>query len=197
MGQDGAERLEVIARPGRGDVQKGDRAGFPRQGEPLGQAGGVELGKDQEIADVQDAWRRAEGLVQVGRGEIKVGAGGVDEPAVLAPDVEDQGLAGRPPRADFQGLDVHSVGDEGLGGEPAQDVVADPGTDRDGRSQPRQVDGGVGRPAADVEDELIDRHKLTRAGQPGDGRGDVVDDDHPRAHDGRGYWRLSLVIRQS
>ena len=63
--------------------------------------------------------------------------------------------------------------DKRLGGEPAQDVVADTGTDRDGRSQPCQVDGGVGRPAADVKDELIDGNKLTRAGQSGDGRGDL------------------------
>ena len=95
-------------------------------GEAVGQARRVELGQDQEVADVQHAGGRIEDRVEVGRGEVAIGAQGVDEPAILSANVDDQGLAGGEPRVDPQGPDVHAVGDQGLGGEAAQDVVADP-----------------------------------------------------------------------
>ena len=105
---------------------------------------------------------RVEDLVQVGGGEVEVGADGVDEPPVLAADVHDQRLAGLALGVDLQGVDIHAVGDERLGGEPAKDVVAHPGTDRHADAQPCQVDRRVGRPAADVEHQVIDRHELPR-----------------------------------
>ena len=204
VGQDRAERLEVVARPGGGHVEEGDRAGLPRPGEALGQAVGVELGEDQEVADVQHPRRRIEDLVEVGGGEVEVGADGVDESAVLAADVDDQGLAGLTLGVDRSAVDIHAVGHERLGGEPAEDVVAHAGTDRHADAQPRQVDRRVGRPAADVEHQVIDRHELPRAGQPGNRGSHMVDDDHPRAGDrrpveqrlGRGHgsfseWRVA------
>ena len=78
---------------------------------------------------------------------------------------------------------VDPVGHQGLRGEAAEDIVAHPGADGDADAQPGQVDRGVGGAAADVEDQLVDRHEFARAGQAGDGRGHVIDDDHPRAGD--------------
>ena len=59
-----------------------------------------------------------------------VGADAVDEPPVLAPDVDDQGLAGGELRIDLEGARVDRCWPERLGGEPAEDVVADAGADR-------------------------------------------------------------------
>ena len=59
--------------------------GLPGPREPLGQLGGVEIGQDQEVTDVQDARRMLENRVEIGGDEARVGTDGVDEPPVLAP----------------------------------------------------------------------------------------------------------------
>ena len=56
-------------------------------------------------------------------------------------DVDDQRLAGGEPGIDLEGGCVDLVGPQGLGGEPAEDIVADAGADR-GRARP----AGQGRP---------------------------------------------------
>ena len=69
--------------------------------------------------------------VEVGGDEARVGPDAVDEPPVLSPDVDDQGLAGRQRGVDRRAQRVStSCGSQSLGGEPAEDVVADPGADR-------------------------------------------------------------------
>ena len=52
--QDRAERAEIVAGPGRGDVEDRRRPGDPGPGEPLGEGLGVEPRQDQEAADVDD-----------------------------------------------------------------------------------------------------------------------------------------------
>ena len=64
-------------------------------GEPIGEGVGVEPREDQEPADVDDFRVRRQRRVEVLGDEPLVGAEGVDEPAVLPPDVDDQALAGR------------------------------------------------------------------------------------------------------
>ena len=96
--EDRAEQREVVAGPGRGDVEDRDRPAGPGPGEPLGEGLRVEPRQDQEAADVDDLRpRRQRGVEVLGR-EPLVGAEGVDEPAVLPLDVDDQALAGRPGR---------------------------------------------------------------------------------------------------
>ena len=175
--------FQVIPGSRRGHVQQRARAGLAGPGETLGKATGVELGKDEEIADVQHAGGRIEDLVEVRGGEFEVGSHGVNEPAILAAHVDDQRLAGRAARVDAQGLDVHAVSHQGFGGETSEEVVADTGADGDADAQPGQVHGGVGGSAADVENKLIDRDELTRAGQASDRRREMIDDDHARAGD--------------
>ena len=108
----------------------------------------------------------------------------VDEPPVLAPDVDDQGLAGGKLRIDLERRRVDLVSPEGLGGEPAEDVVADAGADRRRDAQPGEVDRRVGGAAADVQDQLVDRDQLAGSGQVVERRANMVGHDQPGANDG-------------
>ena len=74
---------------------------------------------------------------------------------------------------------------QGLGGEPAEDVVADAGADRRRDAQPGEVDGRVGGAAADVQDQLVDRDQLAGPGQVIERRADMVGHHQPGADDGR------------
>ncbi len=93
VGKDQAKGVEVVAGPGDRHVE--DRPGPPGagRGEARGQARRVELGQDQEIADREHARRRLEHGIEVGAGESQVGPDCVDEPPILAADVDDQRLA--------------------------------------------------------------------------------------------------------
>ena len=71
-------------------------------------------------------------------------------------------------------------------GETSEDVVADPGTDRRADPQPSEVDGRVGRPAADVQEQVVHRDQLAGPGKVVQRRGDVVGDHQSCADDGRG-----------
>ena len=88
-------------------------------------------------------------------------------------------------RIHLQRRTVDAAAEQGLGGEPAEDVVADPGADRRADPQPGEVNGRVGRPAADVQDQVVDGDQLARAGQVIERRGDVIGDDQPGADDRR------------
>ena len=118
--------------------------------------------------------------VEVGGDEARVGADAVDEPPILAADVDDQRLAGRQLAVDHERAGVDLVRLERLGGEPAEDVVADAGADGRRDAQPGEVDRRVGGAAADVQHQLIDRDQLAgprqviesagRGGRPRRGR---------------------------
>ena len=84
-----------------------------------------------------------EDRVQVGGDKSLVGTDAVDEPTVLAPHVDDQGLAGGQTRSVLRAVSTLcalSVSSR----EPAEDVVADPGADRGRDPQPGEVDRRVG-----------------------------------------------------
>ena len=148
---------------------------------------GVEVGQDQEIADVEHARGLGEHGVEVLGDESSVGPHGVDEAAILAPHVDDQGLAGRLAwRPIFSAEQSTPWRTERLGGETSEDVVADPGTDRRADPQPGEVDGRVGRPAADVQDQVVHGDQLAGPRQVVERRGDVVGDDQSGTDDGRG-----------
>ncbi len=88
-------RFDVIAGPRRGHVQEGQRTRGPGPAKSLGEGFGVQFGQDQEIADVEHAGRTCKHGVEVVGNEPPIGPHGVDEAAILTPDVDDQGLAGR------------------------------------------------------------------------------------------------------
>ena len=95
VGQDDLERLEIVARA-RASPRRARSPCRPARARANRSASsrGVEVGQDQEIADVQHARRLLEHGVEIGGDEARVGADAVDEPPVLAPDVDDQRLAG-------------------------------------------------------------------------------------------------------
>ncbi len=78
---------------------------------------------------------------------------------------------------------------QGLGGEPAEDVVADAGTDRGRDPQPGEVDRRVGGSAADVQHQLVDRDQLAGPGQMVKRRAEMVGHDQPSTDDGGPSWR--------
>ena len=75
------------------------------------------------------------------------------------------------------------MGLEGLGGEPAEDVVADPGTNGGRHAQPGEVDRRVGGAAADVQDQLVDSDQLSGSGQMIQRGAKMIGHDEARAND--------------
>ena len=118
---------------------------------------------------MQHPRRRVEHAVEIAGDETGIRAEGVDEPPILATHVHDQGLARGTGGVDLHRRHVDPVGHHRLRGEPTEDILAHAGADGDADPQPGQVDGGIGGSSADVEQELIDRHQLPRAGNRGMG----------------------------
>ena len=152
-------------------------------------------GQDQEVADVQHARRRLEHGVEVGGDEARVGADAVDEPPILAPDVDDQGLAGRQLGVDHERAGIDPARLERLGGEPAEDVVADAGADGRRDAQPGEVDRRVGGAAADVQDQLVDRDQLAGPRQVIDRRAEMVGHDEPAQTTGQAVEAVAVRVR--
>ena len=138
---------------------------------------------DQEIADEEDPRRPRQGGVEVVDGEPGVRPEGVDEPAVLPPDVDDQGLAGRQAGVDPQGPDVDPLAGQRLRREPAEDVVADLAADRRADAEPGEGHRRVTGAAADVQDQLVGLDQLPGGRQVVDRRAEVIGHDHPGADD--------------
>lgn len=151
-----------------------------RARETLGETCRVQLGQNQKITDVQHTRRRIEYLVDIRGMEFAVRPQRVNEPAILATDIDDERLTGGPTRIGAQGLYAHAVSDQGLSGETTEDIVTDTCADGDIHSQPGQVNGCIGGSAADVENEPIDRNELSRARHPSDRRRQMIDDHHAR-----------------
>ena len=98
--------------------------------------------------------------VEIGGDEAGVGADAVDESTIFTADVHDQGLAGGKLAVDHERAGVDLARLERLGGEPAEDIVADAGADGRPHAEPREVDRRVGGAAADIEHQLVDRDEL-------------------------------------
>jgi hypothetical protein len=121
----------------------------------------------------------------------------VDEAAVLADDVDDEGLAGVELRADEQPGEVEAVVAEHVGDGPSAGVAADPADDRGGHLHLRQVHGDVGRATADRQQDAVGHDQLALGGQVADRRADVVGDDDAGAQDIRWLGHEPLVNSQS
>jgi hypothetical protein len=121
----------------------------------------------------------------------------VDEAPVLAGDVDDERLAGVGLRADGEGRHIYALLAQHVGDGPAEDVAADAADDRGRHAHARQIDGDVGRTAADGQEEAVRQHQLAGGRQVADGGADVVGDDDAGAQDvgvlahaGPRVWRL-------
>ena len=161
------EPVEIRPGPGRRHVEQGERPRGPRPPEPIGQLVGVEVGEDQEIADVQDAgadWSTASRSAATN--------------PVLAPTVWMKRRSSPLTltiKVWLVGRDGSTFSDaqstprlcEGLGREPPEDVGADPGANRRRDPEPGEVDGRVGRPAADIRARGY-RRRSTRPGGASD-----------------------------
>ena len=79
---------------------------------------------------MEHAGRIGEDCVEVLGDESSIGPHGVDEAAILAPHVDDQGLTGRLRAVRLQRRAINALATERFRGETSEDVVADPGTDR-------------------------------------------------------------------
>ena len=66
LGEYDLEPVEILAGPGRRDVEQGQGPRGAGPAEPIGQLVGVEVGEDQEIPDVQDTRRALQHRVQIG-----------------------------------------------------------------------------------------------------------------------------------
>ena len=88
---------------------------------------------------------------------------------------------------DLKSARIDPVSFEGLGGESAEDIVADAGADRRRDPQPCEVDRRVGGAAADVQNQLVDRDQLAGPGQVVQRRAKMVRHHEPGANNrGRG-----------
>ena len=70
--------------------------------------------------------------------------------------------------------------------DPAEDVAADPADDGGRHAHLGQIDGHVGRAAADGQQHAVGHDQLARGRQVRDGRADVVGDDDAGAQDVNG-----------
>jgi hypothetical protein len=66
---------------------------------------------------------------------------------------------------------------EGLGGEPAEDIIAHARADRRFDSQAGEIHRRIGGAAADIQDQVVDGHELTRLGQVVQRWANMIGDD--------------------
>lgn len=184
--QDRLEMPKVIARAWRGDVQDGPRAVGLGPGKTIGERFGVETGKDQETAEVDDLGVGRQRPVEVVDRQSLVRAKRVDEPAILAFHVDNQALAGGPDGVNAQLLGVDAIRFECFGDITPEEVI--PHSPADGRPDTKlaQDHRRVRGAAADVENQLIRLDELSRAREMRDRRTEVIGHDHPSADD-RGF----------
>ena len=184
LGEDRTEVLQVVGGAGRGDVEHRDRASTAGEAEAFGEGLGLDAREDQVAAEVDDPGVAVEQGVEVGGGQGPVRAEGMDEAAVLALDVDDEGLARSPTRVDAEETDVDAPVSQGVGHESAEDVVADPAADRRGDAELGQGHRGVRGAAADVQDEVVGLDELAGGRDVVNRRAQVVGDEDPRADHG-------------
>ena len=163
-GQDRAERLEVVARPGRGDVEDGDRA------RPSGPGRTARPGRRRR-ARAGSGSSRCRGRAGAGRGPRrgrpaakprfapKEWMNRRSSPLTLTIRVWLVARAGRSSGAATSTPCATSVS---VANRPKTSSPTLPQID-DADAQPRQVHRRVGRAAADVQDQLVDRDQLARA----------------------------------
>jgi hypothetical protein len=147
--QQAVEAAEVVGRPRRHHVEDGPRAGPARRGEHGNQLVLAQLVHEEVAAEVQHLAALDPFEGNVGGAEGGVGAEGVDEAAVLAGHVDNEGLAGVQSGRKAQRRHVEAVAAQHVGDDAAGGVLADAADHRRRHAHLGQIDRDVGRTAAD------------------------------------------------
>ena len=122
--------------------------------------------------------------VQVGGDEARVGPDAVDEPPVLALDVDDQGLAGCERRIGLERRSCRPCATRRVSVANRPKISSPTRAQIVGRdAQPGEVDRRVGGAAADIQDQLVDRDQLAGAWQVVERRAKMVGHHQARADD--------------
>ena len=120
---------------------------------------------------------------EVGGGECGVCAKDVDETAIFAFHVNDEGLAGGEVAGEREGGGVDASVGEGFGDEATEDVVADLAAKVGLVAGLTEGDGDVGGKSADIEDQVVGHDELTGSRTMVQRRAQVVGHQNPGADD--------------
>ena len=183
MGEHDFERVEILTGPGSCDVQEGDVPACAGPCEALGEPVGVQPGQNQEVADVQNA-----------RGGSSTGSRSAATKPALAPT---QWMNRRSwPRTLTTSVWLVASADRSSARastprDSSVSVAKRPKMSSPTRAQtaardaePGEIDGGVGGPAADVQDQLVDRRPARRTAANDRAAARVVGDDQAGTDDG-------------
>src|SRR5262249_33456143 len=153
------------------------------RGEDLGELVGADVLHQQVAAQVEHAAAGNAIERNVPGAEFGVGAEDVNEAAVLPRPVDDHRLAGLGRVAVPDQRDVHARFPQQSGDDTTEDIAAD-AADHGGRdTHLGEIDGGVGRTAADGQEHAVGHDELAGGGQMGDRRADMVGNHDAGAKD--------------